>query len=66
MLNLEQKLPWNVWPWKRCKAFREPRPGHFWGQCELDKNHFGIDHALERGMDIPRWSTEWTRERRFI
>jgi hypothetical protein len=49
------------WPWQRCRAVREPEvhTPNWHGRCELKKNHRG-DHALERGFDIPRWSTEWT------
>jgi hypothetical protein len=52
-------LPWQKYPWqRRCKAVKEPGEGH-WGRCELVRNHWG-DHALERGMDTPRWSTRFT------
>lgn len=51
-------LVWAKWPWQRCKAVKEPSDSHY-GRCELKKKHAG-DHALERGMDIPRWSTKWT------
>lgn len=58
----EQELPWARWPWRQCQAVREPRPGQPYGRCELVRGHdVEIDHALERGLDIPRWSTEWTR-----
>jgi hypothetical protein len=50
---------WARWPWQACKAIKEQRSGQSYGRCELKKNHKG-DHALERGMDIPRWSTDWT------
>lgn len=62
-------LPWAQYIWQQCKAYREPREGGkgYHGRCELLRNHVdeGMplnvkDHALERGMDIPRWSTEWT------
>lgn len=54
-------LPWAKWPWRRCRAVREPRPGesYYAGRCDLTRRHRG-DHALERGMDTPRWSTDWT------
>ena len=56
-------LPWSQWTWQQCKAVREPREGgkgHH-GRCDLVRNHPPeMDHALERGMDIPRWSTTWT------
>ena len=55
-------LPWSQYIWQQCKAVREPRgtgSSHY-GRCELHRDHEGIDHALERGMDIPRWSTNWT------
>ena len=50
---------WAKWPWQACKARKEPNSSGYWGRCELRKGHDG-DHALERGFDIPRWSTEWT------
>ncbi len=54
-------LPWqNLWQ-RRCRAFRERRPGEpYWGRCELRRRHEG-DHALERGFDTPRWSSDWVR-----
>lgn len=58
------KLTWSKWWWQQCKAVKEPNPSGHWGRCELKKNHKG-DHALERGMDIPRWSTEWTGDNDF-
>lgn len=45
----------------RCRARKERgrwRGAHF-GRCELVAGHAGW-HALERGMEGPRWSTEWT------
>lgn len=53
-----RNLPWAIFPWQQCKAVKEPGDGHH-GRCELRHGHEG-DHALERGMDIPRWSTRWT------
>lgn len=55
-------LPWAIYLWQQCKAVKEPNPEHssHHGRCDLIRNHAGIDHALERGMDIPRWSTDWT------
>jgi hypothetical protein len=56
----EGPLPWAKWPWQRCFAYREPRDGsHYHGRCELRRGHPG-DHALERGFDTPRWSSDWT------
>lgn len=53
-------LEWAKWPWqRRCTARKEPNSSGYWGRCELKKNH-KCDHALERGMDTPRWSTDWT------
>lgn len=53
-------LPWQRWPWeRRCKAVKEPGCW-YWGRCELRRNHEG-DHALERGMEVARWSTRWTQ-----
>lgn len=53
-------LLWHNWPWeRRCKAVKEPGCW-YWGRCELRCNHVG-DHALERGMEVPRWSTRWTQ-----
>lgn len=57
---LEEMLPWAQWPFDpRCRARRERRRGQYYGRCELRAGHEG-DHALERGMDVPRWSTDWT------
>jgi hypothetical protein len=56
--DMNDNLPW-VLPWhRRCKAVKEPGEP-YWGRCELRAGHQG-DHALERGMETPRWSTEWT------
>lgn len=52
-------LPWAGVFQRRCKARVEPNESGFWGRCELVRGHEG-DHALERGMDCPRWSTRWT------
>ena len=53
-------LPW-ARPWqRRCRAVREPKPdAPYFGRCELARGHVG-DHALERGFDVPRWTTAWT------
>lgn len=56
-------LPWAPLLGRRCRARRETRASegrdqHF-GRCELRAGHAG-DHALERGMDTPRWSTDWS------
>jgi hypothetical protein len=58
----EERLAWAFWPWQRCKARVEPHPDRYgyWGRCELKKHGKDVDHALERGMDTPRWSTRWT------
>jgi hypothetical protein len=51
---------WARWPWQSCRAYRERHQDDpYFGRCELIRNHRG-DHALERGFDIPRWSTRWT------
>jgi hypothetical protein len=54
-------LEWASWPTPRCKAVRERRGGRpdYFGRCNLTRYHTG-DHALERGMEIVRWSTDWT------
>lgn len=52
-------LPWAGWFDIRCKARTEDR-GAWSGRCELKRHGSDMDHALERGMDIPRWSTVWT------
>jgi len=58
--GLMESLPWARWPWQACIARREQRgTSSLFGRCELRRNHEG-DHALERGMDIPRWSTDWS------
>lgn len=45
---------------RRCRAVRESDGSTpYFGRCELRRGHSG-DHALERGMDVPRWSTRWT------
>lgn len=44
----------------QCRARREPRGRRsYFGRCELRRGHSG-PHALDRGMDTPRWSTDWT------
>lgn len=56
-------LPWaGRWPWSpRCRAVREPRPNSAWaGRCELAPHGPDVAHALDRGWDTPRWSTEWS------
>jgi hypothetical protein len=53
-------LPWSSWPWNRCKAYRERRWYFaYYGRCDLIRYH-DCDHALDRGMEILRWSTRWT------
>jgi hypothetical protein len=47
------------WPWKRCRAYKEPNKTGYWGRCDLEREHEG-DHLLERGMDMLTWSTKWT------
>jgi hypothetical protein len=44
---------------RRCRARVEPNRSGLHGRCDLRAGHPG-DHALERGMDTPRWSTAWT------
>ena len=57
---MAEQLPWQRPFRRRCRAVREPRPGvAFHGRCELAAGHDG-DHALERGFDTPRWSTDWS------
>ncbi len=59
--RLQADLPWApIWPWKRCRASVEPNPTGYWGRCDLQARHDG-DHALERGMDTPRWSTRFSQ-----
>lgn len=54
-------LPWSKPFRAQCRAVREPRgTDAFFGRCELRPDHTGHDHALDRGMDTPRWSTDWT------
>lgn len=48
-------LPWQTMFGKRCKARKAPTRGGFYGRCELAP-HWGIDHALERGLILVRWS----------
>lgn len=53
------ELPW-AYPFAaRCRAVKEPNDSGYWGRCDLRAGHDG-DHALERGLDTPRWSTKWT------
>ena len=57
------KLPWSVWPWDRCRAVKEPNASGYHGRCELKKNHHMMgypSHALERGMDVPMWASDWS------
>jgi hypothetical protein len=55
-------LPWAGFFQRRCSAVLEPREdADYYGRCELKRNHGDhIDHALERGFNTPRWSTERT------
>ncbi len=51
---------WAKWPWTRCRAVKEPSQyGGYHGRCDLKYYHEG-DHKLDRGLDQPQWSTEWT------
>lgn len=43
-----------------CSARVEPNATGYWGRCDLIKHDQNVDHALERGMEILRWSTRWT------
>ncbi len=52
-------IKWAKWSWNRCSARKEPNVSGHWGRCERKRLHKG-DHALERGMIICFWSTEWT------
>lgn len=56
---VDDKLPWTTGFQRRCKAVHpDPVMG---GRCDLRRGHGeDIDHALDRGMDNPRWSTRWT------
>ena len=56
------ELPWAkpMFGPSRCRAVKEHNASGHHGRCELGAGHKG-DHALERGMDTPRWSTKWTR-----
>jgi len=52
---------WASWPWRRCRAVREP--GHddgYYGRCDLEPHGPDVDHALERGAETWRWSTAAT------
>lgn len=54
-------LPWARPFRRRCAARRERRPGApYWGRCELSPHSADIHHALGRGFDTPRWSTDWS------
>lgn len=55
MVNYDD-LPWAGWSWwDRCRARTERGE-----RCDLRQHLPETDHALERGMDVPRWSTRWT------
>lgn len=60
-----EDIPWAQWFWQKCRAVKEPNPSGYWGRCELVKDHVG-DHALERGMEILRWSTHWTSYQPYV
>lgn len=60
MDKMNRNLPWAAYPWDRCKAVKEPNSSGHWGRCDLKRHPDELDHALERGMDILRWSTNWT------
>ena len=52
-------LPWGRFLHRHCRARLAPGADHrFWGRCELAPHSTDIDHALERGMVIVRWSAE--------
>lgn len=64
------------WWSPRCRARMEPeiawpqgmadvaggmvRTGGHHGRCELRPHSRATDHALDRGLLLPRWSTRWT------
>ena len=56
-----EDLSWAKWYQKRCRAVTDEPP--YYGRCELIRNHPEELHALDRGFDIPRWSTKWVEER---
>lgn len=61
---IAEVLPWYRGWWTnrpRCRAVRERRytSAHY-GRCELISPHPNDDHALDRGIVTPRWSTDWT------
>lgn len=44
--------------YRRCRAYRPPgHPDGYFGRCDLQAGHKGT-HALERGMEVWRWSTD--------
>lgn len=54
-------LPWARGAWEQCRAVKEPTGRHsHYGRCELRRHDDDTDHALDRGMDTPRWATTWT------
>lgn len=58
---VEEQLPWAKGLFgPRCRAVKEPNRSGYWGRCDLAPHSELIDHALERGMDTPRWSTRWS------
>jgi hypothetical protein len=52
----EAALPWSTWwQWLTRRGCRSRYRGPTYrGRCELVRGH-DCDHALERGMDTPRW-----------
>lgn len=56
--TLAETLPWAKPFQRRCVARMERQPGaDYWGRCDLGVHGPDLDHALERGMEIVRWST---------
>lgn len=63
---LEPLLPWatllDMLLLRQCKAVKERRGrSGYYGRCELKAGHEGA-HALERGFDTPRWSSDWVSQ----
>lgn len=56
-------LPWARSFRRRCTARLDRRdsPTHY-GRCELERDHRGAKHALERGQVVVLWSiySQWT------
>ena len=52
-------LPWAKPFRRRCTARLEPTSnGEYWGRCDLSPHSRDMDHALERGLEVVRFTTD--------